>query len=160
AAPPALAAVLVPGDHGRPALRSGLQVAQDGEDPALVGVRGARPSLLKMFPTCFSADRPDTTPNAKAPSDHGRALSSTEFPPAPPRACSAGSGPGRCGASDSEVPVAAREVQCRNDQEEGCPCVGAVREADDARGRRGTATGNTRDPEGADVAVFPWVDQA
>src|SRR5438045_8657494 len=35
-----------------------------------------------------------------------------------------------------------------------------MREAHDARGGRGTATDNTRDPKGAEVAVFPWVDQA
>ena len=38
----------------------------------------------------------------------------------------AGSGSGRCGASDSDVPVATREVQHPNNQEEGCPSVGGV----------------------------------
>src|SRR5271167_3904828 len=72
----------------------------------------------------------------------------------------AGSGSGRCGASDSDVPVATREVQHPNNQEEDCPSVGGVREAHDARGGRDTATGNTRDPKGAEVAVLPWIDQA
>jgi hypothetical protein len=33
-------------------------------------------------------------------------------------------------------------------------------EAYDARGGRDIATGNTREPEGAEMAVLPWVDQA
>src|ERR1017187_7927997 len=70
-----------------------------------------------------------------------------------------GSGSGRCGATDSEVPVATREIQRPKNQEEGCPSVDAAREAYDARGGRGTATGNTRDPRGAEVAVLPWSDQ-
>jgi transposase len=37
------------------------------------------------------------------------------------------------GAIDSEVPVAIREIQRRNNQEEGCPSVDAVREAYEAR---------------------------
>src|SRR5215469_11297443 len=80
--------------------------------------------------------------------------------PALPRACGAGSCSRRCGADDSEVPVAAREIQRPNNQEEGCPSVDAVREADGARDGRDAATGNTRDPKGAQVAVLPWVDQA
>src|ERR1022692_3850866 len=72
----------------------------------------------------------------------------------------AGSGSGRCGASDSDVPVATREVQHPKNQEEGCPSVGGVREAHDARGGRDKATGNTRDPKRAEVAVYPWIDQA
>ena len=67
---------------------------------------------------------------------------------------------GRCGATDREVPVATREIQRPKNQEEGCPSVGGVREANDARGSREGATGNTRDPKDAEVAVFPWVDQA
>jgi hypothetical protein len=59
------------------------------------------------------------------------------------------------GASDGEVPVATREIQRSNNQEKGCPSVDAVREADDARGGRDTATGNTRDPVAAEVAVLP-----
>src|SRR6266568_8889580 len=70
-----------------------------------------------------------------------------------------GSGSGRCGAIDSEVPVATREIQRRNDQEEGCPSVDAVREAHEARGGLDTATGNMRDPEAAEVAVHHWVAQ-
>jgi len=72
----------------------------------------------------------------------------------------ADSGSGRCGASDSELPVATREIQRPNNQEEGCPSVGGVREANDARGGRDNATGNTRDPKGADVAVLEWRKQA
>ena len=37
-----------------------------------------------------------------------------------------GSGSGRCGASDSDVPAATREIQRRNNQEEGCPSVDAI----------------------------------
>src|SRR5215470_408526 len=88
------------------------------------------------------------------------ALLLTDLLPALPCACSAGSGSGRSGASDSEIPVATREIQRPNNQEEGCPSVDAVREADDARDGRDTATGNTRDPKGAEAAVLPWVDQA
>src|SRR5215471_17263849 len=99
-------------------------------------------------------------PTSEALSDHGKGLVFTDLLPALPCACSAGSGPGRCGAGDGEVPVAAREVQGRNDQEAGCPRVGVVREADDARGGCDTATGDTRDTKGVDVAVLPWVDQA
>ena len=69
-------------------------------------------------------------------------------------------GSGRCGAIDGDVPGAAREVQRPDNQEEGRPSLDAVREAYDARGGRDTATGNTREPEGAEVAVLPWVDQA
>src|ERR1019366_2411717 len=71
-----------------------------------------------------------------------------------------GSGSGRCGATDSEVPVATREIQRPKNQEEGCPSVDAVREAYDARGGRGTATGNAPDPKDAEVAVLIWHDQA
>ena len=48
----------------------------------------------------------------------------------------------------------------RDSQEEGCPSVDAVREAYDARSGRDTATGNMRDPEGADVTVLNGADQA
>src|SRR3984893_3696388 len=51
----------------------------------------------------------------------------TDLLPAWPCACRAGSGSGRCGASDGEVPGAAREIQRRKDQEEGWPSVDAVR---------------------------------
>src|ERR1019366_6554423 len=71
-----------------------------------------------------------------------------------------GSGSGRCGATDSEVPVATREIQRPKNQEEGCPSVDVVRETHDARGGGDTATGNTRDPNDAEVAVAPWADQA
>ena len=40
--------------------------------------------------------------------------------------------------SDGEVPVATREIQRSDNQEEGCPSVDAGREADDARGHGGT----------------------
>jgi hypothetical protein len=84
-------------------------------------------------------------------------------PGVPRRMASQRSGPssglGRCGASDGEIPIATREIQRRNSQEEGCPSVDAVCEAHDARGGREAATGNTRDPEEAEVAVLPWVDQ-
>src|SRR5579863_3305259 len=73
---------------------------------------------------------------------------------------SAGSGSGRLGANDGEVPGATREIQCPNNQEEGCPCVDAVREAYDARGDRDTATGNTPGPKEAEMAVLKWPDQA
>jgi len=59
-----------------------------------------------------------------------------------------------------EVPVATRDIERRKNQEEGCPSVGAVREAHDARGGRDTGTENTRDPRDAEVAVLPWVDQS
>ena len=59
-----------------------------------------------------------------------------------------------------EVPVATRDIERCKNQEEGCPSVGAVREAHYARGGVDTATGNTRDPGEAEVAVLPWVDQA
>ena len=79
----------------------------------------------------------------------------------PDRQCRApGSGSDRCGASDGEVPVATREIQRPDNQEEGCPSVGAVHEADEARAGRDTATRATRNPEAADVAVLPWIDQA
>ena len=68
-------------------------------------------------------------------------------------ASSAGSGSGRCGAIDSEVPVATREIQRRNDQEEGYPSVDPVREAHEARGGLDTGTGNMCDPEAAEAAV-------
>jgi hypothetical protein len=77
-----------------------------------------------------------------------------------PMSLQTGSGSGRCGASDSGVPVAAREIQHPNNQEKGCPSVGGIRKANDARGGRDKATGNTRDPKGAEVAVLPWIDQA
>jgi hypothetical protein len=77
-----------------------------------------------------------------------------------PAAVWPGSGSGRCGAIDSDVPGATREIQRPKNQEEGCPSVDAVREAYDARGGRGTATGNTPDPEEAEVAVLIWHDQA
>src|ERR1019366_4216597 len=70
------------------------------------------------------------------------------------------SGSGRCGASDSDVPVATSEIQRPKNQEERCPSVDAVREAHDARGGRDTATGKTRDAKDAEVAVLPWIDQA
>ena len=66
----------------------------------------------------------------------------------------------RCGAIDGEVPVAAPEIQRPDNQEEGCPSVDAVREAHHAGGARGTAAENPRDPEGAEVAVLPRVDEA
>src|SRR5258707_3861113 len=47
-----------------------------------------------------------------------------------------GSGSGRCGASDSDVPGATREIQRPNSQEESCPSVDAVREANEDRGGR------------------------
>src|SRR5271165_6771062 len=72
----------------------------------------------------------------------------------------AGSGSGSCGASDSDLPVATREIRCPNNQEEGCPSVGAVREYECANAGRDDATGNTRDPKGAEVAVLPRDDQA
>ena len=72
----------------------------------------------------------------------------------------AGSGSGRCGASDSDLPAANREIQRPNNQEEGCPSVGSVEEAHDARGAREEATGNTREAKGAEVTVLPWIDQA
>src|SRR5437879_1645345 len=95
---------------------------------------------------------------AEASVPAGEPASSSGIRPA--GAGSAGSGSGRLGASDAEVPGATREVQRPNNQEEGCPCVDAVREAYDARGGRDTATGNTRGPKGAEVAVFIWPDQA
>src|SRR5579872_7232797 len=70
------------------------------------------------------------------------------------------SGSVSCGAIDGEVPVAASDVQRPDNQEEAGPAVHAVREADDARAGRHTAAGNTRDANGAEVAVLPWVDQA
>jgi len=79
---------------------------------------------------------------------------------APVRRRGAGSGSRRCGASDGDVPVATREVQHPNSQEEGCPSVDGVRKANDARGGRDKASGNTRYPKGSEVAVLPWVDQA
>jgi hypothetical protein len=72
----------------------------------------------------------------------------------------AGSGSGRLGASDSDVPVATRDIQRPKNQEQGCPSVGAVREEHDAADGQDTATGNTRDPRGEEVAVLPWHDQA
>ena len=65
-----------------------------------------------------------------------------------------------CRASDSDVPVTAREVQRPNDQEESCPSVGSVRDAHDARGGSDKAAGNPRDPKGTEVSVHPWIDQA
>ena len=64
------------------------------------------------------------------------------------------------GARHAELPVARREIQRRDHQEEGRPAVDLVREAHDARGGGDTATGNTGDPEGAKVAVFRRGDQA
>ena len=71
-----------------------------------------------------------------------------------------GSGSGRCGASESKFPVATREIQRPNNQEEGCPSVHAVREAHDARSGRDHATDKTYDPKDADVAVLKWRKQA
>src|ERR1700691_1549412 len=71
----------------------------------------------------------------------------------------AGSGAGRCGAGDGEVPGAARERQCRNNQEVGCPSVGAVREAYEARGGRDSGTGDSPYAREAEVAVHPGRDQ-
>ena len=88
------------------------------------------------------------------------ALLLTDLLPAWPCACSAGSGSGRCGAIDSEVPGATREIQRRNNQEEGCPSVDAVREAHEARGGLDSATGKMRDLNAAEVAVRHWADQA
>jgi hypothetical protein len=88
------------------------------------------------------------------------ALLLTDLPPARLCAWSAGSGSGRPGAIDGEVPVTAREIQRRDNQEEGCPSVDAVREAYEARGGLDTATANARDPEAAEVAVLKWPDQA
>ena len=77
------------------------------------------------------------------------------------RACvEPGSGSGRGGAIDGEEPVAAREIQRPNNQEEGRPSVDAVREAHDPRGGRDTATGDTPDPKEAEVAVLKWEDEA
>ena len=70
------------------------------------------------------------------------------------------SGSGRRGASDREEPTAAREIQRRENQEEGCPPIDAVREAHDARGDLDTAADDTRAPREAEVAVLPWVDEA
>src|SRR5690242_5615434 len=72
----------------------------------------------------------------------------------------AGSGSGGPGAGDGQVPVTAREIQRSEKQEEGCPSVDAVGQADQARGGREAAAGDARDPEGADVTVLPRVDQA
>src|SRR5271166_2561647 len=71
----------------------------------------------------------------------------------------AGPGSGSCGASDSDLPVANREIRCPNNQEEGCPSVSAVREYECANAGRDDATGNTHDPKDAEVAVLPWDDQ-
>src|SRR6185437_13540794 len=72
----------------------------------------------------------------------------------------AGSTSGGCGGSDREVPVASREIQRRESQEEGGPSVAAVRETHDAHGGGDAATGDTREPKDAKMAVLPWVDQA
>ena len=58
------------------------------------------------------------------------------------------------GAGDGQVPVAAREIQRSEKQEKGCPSVDAVGQADEARGGRDAAAGDTRDSEGADVTVL------
>jgi hypothetical protein len=84
-----------------------------------------------------------------------RALLLTDLLPARPCARSAGSGSGRCRAGDGEVPVGTRDLQRRKDQEEGCPSVDAVREANEAREGRDTATGNTYGCKAAEVAGTP-----
>ena len=72
----------------------------------------------------------------------------------------AGSGSGRPGASDREVPDATPEIQRPKNQEQGCPSVGAVREEQDAAEGQDAATGKTRGPRRAEVAVLPWIDPA
>lgn len=59
-------------------------------------------------------------------------------------------------ARDSEVPAGTRKVQRPDNQEEGGPTVGAVREAHDAGDGRDTATESARNPEDTEMAVFPW----
>jgi len=63
---------------------------------------------------------------------------------------------GRCSAVDREIPIAAREVQRANDQEERRPFVGVVGETYKACAARDAATGDACDPVTAEVAVFPW----
>ena len=53
--------------------------------------------------------RPEARPEARAANLH--------------RLPAAGSGSGRCGAGDSQLPVAGRECQCRPSQEQRCPPV-------------------------------------
>jgi hypothetical protein len=72
----------------------------------------------------------------------------------------AGSGARGRVPGDREIPVAPREIQRPNNQEEGGPAVDAAREAHDARSDRDTATGNSREPKDAKVAVLPRADQA
>src|ERR1022692_3667446 len=98
------------------------------------------------------ASHPYTAPRQRPLPIIEGALLLTDRLPAWPCACSAGSGSGRCGAIDSEVPGATREIQRRNNQEEGCPSVDAVREAREARGGLDTPAGNVRDPQAAEVA--------
>src|SRR5262249_23724691 len=57
-------------------------------------------------------------------------------------------------------PIATREVQRREHQEEGGPSVDPVREADGARRGRDTAAPKARQSKEAEVAVLPRVDQA
>ncbi|MBV9595400.1 MAG: hypothetical protein JOZ87_00955 [Chloroflexi bacterium] len=45
-------------------------------------------------------------------------------------------------------------------RKKAAPSVDAACEAHDARGCRDAATGNTREPQSPEVAVFPWIDQA
>src|SRR5215467_1157784 len=87
--------------------------APHAEFPAQVAYR---PGSLDPFLTPLDARVPDwpplwashtytAPPQRPLPIMEG-ALLLTDLPPVLPCACSAGSGSGRCGASDSEVPVA------------------------------------------------------
>src|SRR5579862_8626986 len=93
-------------------------------------------------------------------SEPTRAPAATPPLPRPRRAArpTPGSALGGRGAVDGEVPVAARDVQRPDAQEEGGPFVGVVGKAGEARARRDGPAEDAGGTEGAQVAVLQGVD--
>src|SRR4029077_2717300 len=77
----------------------------------------------------------------------------------------AGSGSGRCGTSDSQVPGGSREASPRRDQEQHRPPdrlrrEGAPHEGNGAKAGQDDTSGDAHARERTGVAVLPWRDHA
>ena len=95
--------------------------------------------------------RPEARPDRRAANLH--------------RLPTAGSGPGRCGTSDSQVPGCPREASRRCRQEQHRPpdslrCKGTPHERNGAKADQDDTSGNAHACERTEVAVLPWRDYA
>ena len=86
--------------------------------------------------------------------------------PARPSASRAGSGSGRCGTSDSQVPGGPREASRRRRRQEqhrppdSLRCEGTPHERNGAKADQDDTSANARACKEAQVAVLPWRDYA